>query len=604
MTFARANDQQAHRLKPVGFLVGLLLLGWAAPTFGHPISVVIETAYVDRDKVTVEVEVYAEDLFFYHGLMADDRSEVSAEALREAATKHGPLLLERLPVFDAAGRRVEGGKVVSVSGADEFPPAVPVGELMGYSLVYRLELPLASPPEFLSFSQRLVGPGDGFPALVDFRVKQAGREEEVEATLKPGNVRTVRCDWPGGAAAAADAEREEWMKEARADAFGATALNSVRSFLYVGRREVRHELMIPFPLLESYFTVDREHPDFLSPAEQEAAKAKVGQFFRGKNPVSIDGPAREPGTVRVEFFTLEDRDLTKTPERRAVSAVNARVGVILAYPTGRPAAEVKLVWDAFNRQAWRVDAFCFAGDEVLRPRFSMATRQDTFVWKRPEAPEPLKVGVAAAPPPPVLAVPWLSALTGAAGLVLGLAMRHRPRMAGGVVATALLVGASSWSGPRVVIGHPFTGRPVVSDRVAEETFQRLHGNLYLAAEAATEEEALDALATAADGELLRELYLRLARTFREADESGAVPVTSGVKILSGSKAGEPTERGGFDYECRWEVAGRVEHWGHVHSRRYRYDALFRVEPRSGRWTITAMDLRDARLIEDRSTGLL
>lgn len=591
-------------MQPVGFLVGAVLIGVAAPAFGHPISVVIETAYVDHDKVTMEVEVYAEDLVFYHDVKPDDRNEVPAEALREAAAKHGPLLLERLPVFDAAGRRIEGGEVGSVTGTDEFPASVPIGELMGYSLVYRLEVPLAKPPEFLSFSQRLVGPEDGFPALVDFRVKQAGQEEEVEATLKPGQVRTVRFEWSGGDASPADAEREAWMKEVRADTLGATGLNSVRSFLYVGRREVRHELLIPFPLLESYFSVDRQQPDFLSPEEQEAAKQKVGEFFADKNPIAIDGAKQTPSSVRVEFFTLEDRDLTKPPKRRTVNTVNARVGVILAYPTDPPSTEVKLVWNAFNRLAWRVDAFCFAGDEVLRPKFSMATRQATFVWKRPAAPTPLDVKLAAAPPRPALAVAWLSLLLAAGALTVGLSTRHRPRIAAGVTATGLLAAALTWGGPRLLVPQPFAELPSLTDAQAADAFGRLHHNLYLATDASTEEEALEALAGAADGELLRDLYLQLVRTFRETDETGAIPVTSGVKILAGNKLGEPTAQGGFNYTCRWEVAGRVEHWGHVHNRRYHYDAVFRVERRSGRWTMTAMNLRDARLVEDQATGLL
>lgn len=594
---------KARRIPPAGFLVGLFLVGLALPAFGHPISVVIETAYVDREKVSMEVEVYAEDLVFYHDVKPDDRNEVPAQALREAAAKHGPLLLERLPVFDAAGGRIEGGKVASVMGTDDFPASVPIGELMGYSLVYRLEVPLAKPPEFLTFSQRLVGLDDGFPALVDFRVKQAGRDEEVEATLKPGQVRTVRFDWSAGDASPADAEREAWMKEVRADTLGATGLNSVRSFLYVGRREVRHELLIPFPLLESYFTVERAQPDFLSAEEQEAAKTKVAEFFREKNRIAIDGAERKPASVRVEFFTLEDRDLTKSPKRRTVSTVNARVGVVLSYPTDSPPEEVKLVWNAFNRLAWRVDAFCFAGDEVLRPKFSMATRQDTFVWKRPAAPEPLDVKIAAAPPRPTFAVPWLSLLVGAGALTFGLSSRHRPKVAAGVTATGLLAAALTWGGPRLLVPQPFAELPSLTDAQAADAFGRLHHNLYLATDASTEEEALDALAGAVDGELLRDLYLQLVRTFREADETGAVPVTNAVTILGGNKIGEPSEHG-FDYACRWEVAGRVEHWGHVHNRRYRYDGLFRVEPRSGRWTMTAIDLRDARLVDDQATGLL
>lgn len=599
----RTTSVEAHPSRGMGLFFFAIVVACAARADAHPISVVVETAFVESDRVTIDVECFAEDLYFYHDLKPNDENEATAESLRQAAVEHGPLLLERLPVFDAKGRAIEGGRVVSVTGND-FTENIPLGELMGYNLVYRLELPLETHPEFLSFGQRLVDDGAGFPALVDFRVKQAGRDDEVEATLKPGNIRTVRFDWSDGETAAAPDSRETWMQARRDDTLGATALNTVRSFLYVARREVRHELLIPFPLVESYFTVEREQLDFLSPNEQDAAKVEVADYFRTKNPLSIDDTPVEPESIRVEFFTLEDRDLTVTPKRRTVSAVNARVGVILSYPLERPAGSVKLEWKAFNRQAWRVDAFCFAGDEVHRPKFSMATRDDTFVWTRPAPPAPLEVKAATAPPPPRLSVPWLALLIGGFGVVGGLSLRSRRAVAGGMMATGVVIATAAWQEPRWTFPDPFSDPPVISQQEADEIVSRLHHNLYLATDASTEEEALEALAAAADGELLRELYLRLIRTFREADESGTLPVTENVAILEGRKVGEATPSGGFDYRCRWEVAGRVEHWGHVHTRRYQYEALFRLEPRSSRWTMTSMQLRDARLVQDEAVGML
>src|SRR5690606_27876599 len=160
----------------------------------------------------------------------------------------------------------------------------------------------------------------------------------------------------------------------------------IRSFLYIEPREIRHELLIPFPLVESYLTIDRADPELLTHDEQQAAGPKIGEYFRGRNPLTIDGDPAEPIVSRVEFFTLDDRNLSVAQPRRTVSAVNARVGLILSYPLDRPAGTVELKWNAFNRQAWRVDAFVFAGDEILRPKFSAATRDDTFAWQRPEMP--------------------------------------------------------------------------------------------------------------------------------------------------------------------------------------------------------------------------
>jgi hypothetical protein len=600
MTSSGATNSETRRRRPAGLLVAAVVLALGGIADAHPISVVTESAYVERDKLTIDVEVFAEDLYFYHGLKANEKNEVPAEILRQTVAKHGDLLLERLPVFDASGTRLEGGRVASVSEL-ELPEAVPLGELMGYSLVYRLERPFEKPPEFLSFTQRLVGPGDGFPALVDFKVKQAGKEEEVTTTLKPGNVKTVRLDWSEGGAAGTEAERETWMKEQREDALGATALNTVGSFFYIMPREVRHELLIPFPLVESYFTIDRADPDFLTHEEQEAAKPKVAEFFRGKNPVTIDGEVRTPARATVEFFTLDDRDLTKKVKRRTVSAVNARVGVILSYPLTRPASEAELEWNAFNRQAWKVDAFCFAGEEVLRPKFSAATRSDRFVWKRPTPPMPEPVPVARAVPREV-SIPWLSVLVGVFGVFGAVLLRKRPAAAAGLATAAVVFAAASWGQARLTISSG--GAPSVSPEEADAIARTLHGNLYRAADAATDEEAVEALAAAADGELLRSLALQLIENMRSDDPDGSVLAVRGVRVLSAERVGEGGGGSGFGYAMSWDVTARLEHWGHVHDRRYLYDAEFRIEPRDGRWLITAIDLKDARLIEESAEGLL
>lgn len=566
----------------------------------HPISVVSELAYVDRDSIEVEVEIFAEDLYFYHDLAKTDAGAVSRDGLRSAAAKHGQLLLERLPVYDAQGQRLTGGEVVSVEGS-EFPNDLLPGELMEHSLIYRLKIPLGSPPEFLTFSQRLVDSSAGFPALVDFRVKQAGVEEEAVATLKPGQVRTVRFTWGESNSTRENAARREaWMQARRDDTLGVSALNTIRSFLYITPREVRHELLVPFPLVESFLTVDRAEPDFLTHAEQQAAKPIIAKFFASKNPVSVDGVVREPASTRVEFFTLDDRNLAKAVPRRTVSAVNCRVGVISSYPTTRPPGTVQLVWDAFNRDAWRVDAFCFVGDEVLRPEFSAAKRQDTFSWTRP-APPPVKPVPLArvAPAPPVL-VPTLSLALGLVAVAGALVFRRRLPLAVGVAVVGVVLAVGLRSYATVEVTQPFASAPELTAEEADAIVRTLHANLYRAADAATDEEVAEALAASADARLARSLLLQLVEYMRFGEDEEATLAIHDVAIRSGRRIADRKERGGCDYLLSWDVTSRLEHWGHIHDRRYRYEAVLAIEPRQDRWAITDIDLRDVRMLEDDS----
>ncbi|MFO0217921.1 MAG: hypothetical protein ACK54I_00795, partial [Planctomycetota bacterium] len=48
------------------------------------------------------------------------------------------------------------------------------------------------------------------------------------------------------------------------------------------------------------------------------------------------------------------------------------------------------------------------------------------------------------------------------------------------------------------------------------------------------------------------------------------------------------DRPGFQYRCKWNLVGSVEHWGHLHQRTNIYDADFTVSLVNGAWKITAM----------------
>jgi len=85
------------------------------------------------------------------------------------------------------------------------------------------------------------------------------------------------------------------------------------------------------------------------------------------------------------------------------------------------------------------------------------------------------------------------------------------------------------------------------------------------------------------------------------EQGGAVSKIREVKLLDGEKQPGATESSDasaatkFSYRGRWNVAGTVEHWGHIHARTNQYEALFDVEMRNDVWKITKLEL----LAEDR-----
>ena len=632
----RANTPAAQLPALVASLLlpALVWMGCSSFACAHPISVVTAAAYITPDRVVMDIQIFAEDLAFYHNLEAHPGQGIPGADLTLAVEPHGQLLLKRLPLVLPDGSQLTG-RVIKVD-ADEWPEFVPVGELMAYSLTYRLEWPLSTPPRFLTFAQRLVDSTAGFPALVDLQIKQRGREETANAVLKQGQVLTVEFDWQGAGTSATDElspeqslseqsliDREDWLRLRRDSALNGNRLNAIRSFLYIEPRGVRHELLIPFPVLESYITIDRHDPDRLTPEEQETARGKIADYFRDRNPLSIDQSVRRPESIRIEYFALDDRDLTVKSRQRTLNTLNSRVGVALHYPITEPARTVTLQWTAFTRQAMEIDAFCFAGEQVLRPHFSKSARSDSFTWTRSDqsvltpnvdsaahAKEPARE--TAVQPRHRATLPLLSLVVGALGLGSAtLAMRRSRRLALGLcAATFWLAGAAApWSMFRVTA--PWDRKPCISPDTASAIFDSTIQSIYAAARTSDVEQSLDLLLDHVDARLSESLYLQIVKNVVMNEESDVAPAVEGVKVLSGSclDSGSCSQ---FDYLGTWEVRSRTEHWGHVHDRVYRYQAVFgfhscstsqpapRESQESNVWKVSRLTLNDARLVVDNA----
>ncbi len=350
----------------------------------HPISVSQENVYVTSKKVAVSMQIYVEDLYFFQKLEPDKENIVSAEKIKKAIEKHKQFLLERLHVRDINGEKL-AGKVVSVDDSSIKPQGVAMSDLMSFTLIFQIEYELASPPEFLTFSQQLVDSNAGFPATVQFNLKQEGSETPYAVSMKPREPQTIRFNWdhPPLAPDASEEAWQKWLKERREETLGITSYGTIYSFLYIEDFEVRHEILVPLATLESFFTIERKDDHFLSVAEQEASRETIEKFFAKANPIEIDGIVVKPVISRLDFYGLDFKDFAKPADKKKVSIANARVGIILTYSTKGTPDEVKVIWDMFNRSVWSVESVCFAFDQSFRPLFSKLERSSEFKWDNP-----------------------------------------------------------------------------------------------------------------------------------------------------------------------------------------------------------------------------
>jgi hypothetical protein len=606
--FLSAPDRKPFRFARLLVLICLTLLSglwFSEKAEAHPISVSQENVYVTREKVVISMQIYVEDLYFFQKLEPDKENIVSQKQIKEAIEKHKQFLLDRLLVRDINGERLKG-KVVSVDDSSVSSKGVAMSDLMAFTLDFQLEYPLKEPPEFLTFSQQLVDSNAGFPAMVQFNLKQEGSETPYSVSMKPREPQTIRFNWdhPPLAPDASEEDWQKWLKERREETLGITSYGTVYSFLYIEDFEIRHEILIPLATLESFFTLERKDEDFLSVAEQEASRDKIEEFFAKANPIEIDGIVVKPVISRLDFYGLDFKDFAKPADKKRVSVANARVGIILTYSTKGTPDKVKVTWDMFNRSVWSVESVCFAFDKAYKPIFSKLERNSEFVWTNPGRKVSLEVN-----PVEVALQPrtqWSVSMLTAGGLFLCLLLalslisqRQRRKSTYTMLAILLVASLLCWPVSRVTFASPLEPVPHVSAEKAETVFKTLHKNIYRSFDYHTESDIYDALAKSADGSFLETLYRQINQSLKMQEQGGAVARVTDVQwktiepqYSSTADSTPPADERSFAVQSTWTVSGTVEHWGHIHTRTNRYQAVFYLQPVEGVWKLTGMNLLD------------
>jgi len=138
---------------------------------------------------------------------------------------------------------------------------------------------------------------------------------------------------------------------------------------------------------------------------------------------------------------------------------------------------------------------------------------------------------------------------------------------------------------------------------AEALFVPLHSNIYRAFDYVSESDIYDALERSVSGELLDVLYRSIYESLVIEEEQGALsrviavrPVDLEVETIEVLPSDGEGPRIGFTALYRWQVDGRVTHWGHLHERTNEYLARFDVVGSAAAWRIGALDLLEQERI--------
>ena len=318
------------------------------------------------------------------------------------------------------------------------------------------------------------------------------------------------------------------------------------TFLYVEPRELRHESLVRVRDLMEWTEESPDVQRMLSVEEQARLKQLAAEFFRDRNPVTIDGEPVKRSDVRAEFLTITTRGLQVVETGLGVDASAGLIGISESYWTDSLPETATMEWQLFDERVDQVPT------NIIDPA----------------GPYPSYIGRDY----PILE--WENFLTD----------WREPAL------QSLPVSDGGWfdmSSLRMAV----TGTPG-EEKAALVLYELLRRSAiaFLEKDPVRHEAALALLVA----DLEREgVGTELGRIF-------AVPTTGGgvagitalgnieIEELSASSIGD-----GFQVRARWPARVKGQHWGHVDQRRIRFRALFDIVEHQGNWKILDLTVLEA-----------
>ena len=557
-------------------------------------------ANVREDEVLVELRIMLEDLVLFHSLKADAQTLFKAEDLRKAAVSHDSFLLKHFTLRDGNGEVFKGE--VQRRDLSAIPDeGVPQAELMKQHAVYLMRyVPPKKKPKFITVLQQFGGSKAVVPSVMDFMTLQNGVWQSKPTQLQHGRPHSVTFDWENPPTEAPKNWRELRKKreEELQRKLGITSYTGLYSYIYLNDREVRHEILVPLLTFEEWLPIKRANPEFLEVAEQDAMRGQIAEWFRNRNPVEIDGIPVKPVLQRLQFFGLDIQDFAQNAEPRRISAYQARLGIILSYPAKAPPNRVNLTWEVFHESAPFLRSIVYDRNANPTEEFFVKDQPD-FEWIREgETPAVASFQTDWTPIQSKRKISNVSygliGIAFAGGAFTWMLYRNHPqcipRSLG--VAGIWLIGAFMFK------DHvPVADRPLAPDFTKHTT--TLLQNIYRAYDYGDQSDVYDALAHSVNGPLLDELFLKIQSGLRMQEQGGAIANVQEVRIVSIKPALDNPE----SLDCKWNVTGTVEHWGHIHTRENQYSARIKLDvSEKGRGRISKFEVTNEKRVRFE-TGL-
>ena len=561
----------------------------------------ITEIYVEKDHVTIKLEIFIQDLLAFDELVPDDffpqlipgrpgaeeRIKIFANQTFQVITDTGEKLPAKLDLVEPR-MRVERPSPFAGSINPYTRQRIPGPPDDKRVLYAELTYPFAGEPKSLTF----IPPIDenGFPkASIGFLCYHGGVPVVDFRQLTDINV--LHLDWD-----------DPWYSVFEKKALKRTLQSGVRTYLYIEPYEVRHEILVRVKDMMTWMEFDLRGDEFIEEDEFNPVREKIASFFMDREKVLIDGKQLKPildRTAYVESSMLRSRFI-EIPER--VPLNTAMIGIVITYLTDGIPQEVVTQWDLFSERIQKVTARMTdpAGpfpydldpdDNVLKwtnylKNYTIPTVDKIMVDETHKG-IPLPLGSLACI---VLLLPF-------AFSAYSRRKKSQPVKIQLSMILILTIGIVTLF-PR---WHVSLGSNARASQISEEDSKAIvHSllkNVYRAFDFREEDDVYDKLAISVSGDLLKEVYLQSRKSMIIEQAGGAQAKVKQVDVLETDVQESKKQKGALDIRTKWTAVGSVGHWGHSHTRQNVYDAILTLAVADGSWKITGIELLEEKRVD-------
>ena len=562
----------------------------------------IAEIYVMDDHVRLVLEVYVGDLAAFEDLVPDDWLNDKPVSRPDEAARMRRFADERFQFITGSGEKLPA-EVVLIEPRERVDRLSPFAGMI--NPFTRQRVPEAPADKRVLYAE-LRYPFDGKPGeltMVPPRDAEGHAEASIGFIVYHKSVPVIDFRYLGAPAKLSLDWDDPWYSKFDNPNLKRHHKSALMSFLYVEPYEVRHEILTRVRDLEEWMDLGLRGDEYIEVDELEPLKQRIGEFLLTRNPVLIDGKPLKPILDRSNYVkvALTGIQLVETPERLEIST--AIIGVIITYLTDGLPQQVTVDWDLFTDQVQQVPATATDPAGPL-PTF-LSPDDNIHKWsnflKNYQLPTVQEVQVAGSLGE--IRIPWVSVICAVLLLPVIVILLRRGRrghsivmpLAGGLVLVVAAVAAYPFVG--LTVTRPATMAGEMPPAQAQELLQVLLKNVYRAFDFREEEDVYDKLAFSVSGDLLADIYLQNRKSFAIQKAGGAQAKIKSVEIEAATAERLDDRPLAYAIKGRWAAQGTVGHWGHVHTRRNRYDAIVTVAAVDGSWKISDLEILEEERLD-------